>query len=1115
VTYASIERMTKRPMAILVSAVMIAAAASRAQSTNGSILGTVRDGSGGVLAGALLTLTNTDENVVQSQASAPEGLYQFVDVKPGRYQLTAAKPGFEKAVAPEIVLDARRAVRVDIKMEVAGRTDRVLVQATAPMVHTDDGAIANSRTFEQLIGLPLNYRAQTTSPFSVINTVPGVQVDSLGRYSIAGGLPAQTEFTVDGISNASVTNNGPDTELYPSSEMVSEVQVGSVSFSAAHSQLNDVTVITKSGSNTTHGSLFWYHQNAAMDAATYGSLAKQQKVFHDYGGSLGGAIRLPHLFNGRDRSFFFVDYEGIRKPQTSLQQYSVPAAAMRSGNLTGVPGPAAIDPTTGAPFPGNIIPQSSINPVARVLLSQYTPLPNYDSSVYNYRVLLPYGQNAENFDLRIDHILSARQRLYAVFDQKHLSYLNGQGPLPPTDMLNRYQIFTLSHTFSLASNIVNEFRFGIARHQYDGTSQIVAKDAVSKLGLRGLDLSNVGNGGGFPYIDYSDQTGFSAIGEGRDQHGLSSTLQANDSLTWIKDSHTVQFGIDARRLDSRQTLGGGEADDFGGFVFSSGAFSHSAFADLLLGLPSQVNYAVIGPNLHNFASHYSFFAEDQWKASGRLTLTFGLRWEVHPPMNEASGNMTNFDFVKGAVVIPNRTLPAAGGFQAAINACPGLTATPCTPIVTASQDGLPSTLRRTYYRNWDPRAGLAWRPFRSNRTVLRGGAGIFTQTLLGSLGWELSGVHTSDVRNYSNQLLPGGAPLIQWPQVIPSGLGFIGSESFHDGIDPTLKDPRIVQWSATAENELAAGTLLRVSYIGSHAVGMPVRVDYNQVPASAIPFSTSRVPYPNWNSLVAVENLGFASYEALQAVASRRAKAGLYFEVSYALSHNIGEDSVIGRNLLPGEFNNRVLTDRFNERYDRGDLEGARRHRFLFTAIAPLPFGKGRHFASNWSRFTDAVFGGWDLSTVAVLQTGPYVTPTVAVGLDQSNTNIGGRGSPTLPRPDRIGNGESEHPTHAQYWDRSAFATVPKGAGRFGNAGMGILEGPGTATVATGLAKIFPISERARLRLEGSFTNILNHPNFLPPFTVFGNPNFGVLSTVQPVENGGNRTGQVSARLQF
>jgi hypothetical protein len=471
-------------------------------------------------------------------------------------------------------------------------------------------------------------------------------------------------------------------------------------------------------------------------------------------------------------------------------------------------------------------------------------------------------------------------------------------------------------------------------------------------------------------------------------------------------------------------------------------------------------------------------------------VSFGLRWSLHPPMTEDAGNITNFDPATGNVIVPDHTLPAAPGFLSAINACPGTTtAIPCTHVVTASQVGLGPGLRRTYYGNWAPRAGFAWRPFSNKKTVVRSGFGIFTQAIEGLTANWMSGIHTSDFRVYTNFQGSGKPPLFVLPQVSagPLALPGAGNEGFAAAVNPGYKDPRTYLWSFTLEREFPRNTALRLSYLGSESLGLNLLVNLNQQHASKVPFSASRRPYLAWGQLLSVENLGFASYNGLQAEATHRFGHGLFFQSSYVFSKNIGNagsrlGGFVGGQAFPIETFPRPITDRFNTRLDRGDLAGSRRQRFLLTAIYQLPFGNGRAFGSRMKPLANSILGGWDLSTITLLQTGPLMTPRIGASRDQSNTDIIYRD--TFAKPDRIGNGNLPNPTPDQWWDVTAFIPTPQGAGRFGNSGVGILEGPGTIAVAGGLFKSFSITEKLRMRLEATFTNTpitrtSLHPAFL------------------------------------
>jgi hypothetical protein len=1088
-----------------------------AQSTFGSIVGAVNDASGAAATGVTITARLIEENTARTAVSDGQGLYEVINLKPGRYEISAAKAGFASSTIAEARLEARQTLRADFKLELAAVEQSVLVaDRLLPLINTENAVISDTKTFDQITQLPLNYRGATTSPVIATMIVPGVQHDYKNQPSLGGGLPAQIEYSVDGISTKSMLQTGPNSNMYPSTEMLSEFKVTSVNNNAEFGSMGDVTVITRGGSNKLHGSALWYHQNAALDATGYGSPGKQKKVFNTFGGSLSGPV-------WRNRTFFFVDYEGNRQPSSYLEEDSVPTAAMRAGDLNGLPGGPAVDPLSGAPFPGNQIPQSRINSVARALLDKYYPLPNYNfdfTTNTNYRKQIPTPNNTDGYDVRADHILDSRQQVFGRWSWKQIASPYGNGLLPVSnyDELNRNLI--ASHNYSIRPNLLNEFRFGFGLNESIEHFPILGSHAVAALGLQGIGLTNSQGLDGFPAFDFSDGTGFSPIGHGRTGPFRSNSWQYADNLSWIRSGHTMKFGFDLRYVGYAQILDPG-LNEFGNFVFNQGAFSGNAFADLLLGLPYSNQYAIVGPNISERAIQTHLYAQDEWRVNGSLTVSAGLRWSLLPPMIEQSGNVTNFDRTNGDVIVPDHTLPAAPSFLKAINACPGTTnAIPCTHIVTASKASLGPGLRQTDYGDWAPRVSLAWRPFSSKKTVVRSGFGIFTQTMLGQFAYGLTGVHTSDARTFTNFQASGTPPLYVLPQV--SGGSFalpnVGTEDFLYASNPGYNDPRTYQWSLTVERELPRSSTLRVSYIGSQSVGLNLLVDLNQQHASTVPFSANTRPYLAWNRVWSWENLGFASYNGLQVEASHRFGRGLFFQSSYVFSRNIGNAGsafggfILG-NAFPIETFPRPITDRFNTRLDRGDLAGSRRQRFLFTGIYELPFGKGRKFANRTNLFVDAILGGWNLSTITLLQSGTFETPEIGARADQSNTNQVNRSF--VGRPDRVANGNLSNPTPDRWWDPSAFVPTPKGADRFGNSGVGVLIGPGTVAVAGGLFKKFAVTEKLRMRLEATFTNVPNHPNWGIPGTRINQPGFGRIFNVQTGENSGNRVGQVGARLDF
>jgi hypothetical protein len=314
------------------------------------------------------------------------------------------------------------------------------------------------------------------------------------------------------------------------------------------------------------------------------------------------------------------------------------------------------------------------------------------------------------------------------------------------------------------------------------------------------------------------------------------------------------------------------------------------------------------------------------------------------------------------------------------------------------------------------------------------------------------------------------------------------------------------------ERQLPFDTALRVSYIGMNSYRLSVTENLNQVQPSALPFNPAQAPFPNWGIIYSTENAGNQNYQAMQVEASHKSSHGLFFQADYTWAHDISDAQGDAPAGFGGETNYGLsVVDRFDIGLDRGNVAGERRHRFLLTGTYQLPFGQGHPWSSS-SRLANGIFGGWSLNTVTLLETGAYLTPTISCSFDQTNTNPVAAGS--VCRPDLVGNPAGHVP--GQEFNLNAFAPTPAGAARIGNAGVGILEGPGTIAVNGGLSKIVQLHENLRLRFEATFTNVLNHTNFALPATNVSNPStFGVLQSAQTAEYGGNRTGQLALRLDF
>ncbi|MFY9978095.1 MAG: carboxypeptidase regulatory-like domain-containing protein [Candidatus Sulfotelmatobacter sp.] len=1106
--------------AILLLCLVSISTSAHAQSTFGSIVGVVHDATQAVIPGASVNIRSLDDNSTRSTTSDNSGSFEFVNLKPGNYALSAEAQGFADFHVPSAELTARQELRIDVILGLKTQSQTVEVSDTVAVINTENAVISDSKDNQQITQLPLNNRATTTSPLAALLLSPNVQQDSSGNIALGGASSAMVNFSVDGISTANVRQNGALQDAYPSQEGISAVQVTSFNNSAEFSQVGDVTFTTKSGTSQYHGSLFEYLQNDALDADPYGFNGKAPKHFNTFGGSLGGPLSIPHLYNGRDRTFFFFDYEGNRRSTAVPEQFLVPTQAERNGDLTAL---------------GINTPITNINPTATALLTYY-PLPNVAGQAnYNYETFQSTPASTNGVDLRIDQTINTKQLVYARFSRKNITedYAN---PLLPDDSDSVHnRSLLVSHTWVLTPRLLNEFRFGFTNVITSVGFPIEGAEALSQLDLTGVNISQHPTTHAFPTFNFSAGTGFTPIG--RDKAGVtqSKTTQFTDNLTWTHGKHTLKFGFDGRRVryfDLESFAPVFNSDDFGDFIFQP-TFTGTAFGDFLEGAPTSLFFAVSSPDVGGTAWQYGVFGQDEYQLNSRLTLSYGLRWQVLPGFTEDGGNLANFDQRNNSIVVPNnlaaylaqQNIQASNlAFQQSFNACNlGYAALPCTHYVTASQDHLPQSLRNVYYHNVQPRVSLAYRPFNDTKTVIRAGFGIFTMTNLGPLSFNNSGNPTSALHTYTNTLTASGTPLIQFPDTAPPTVGVrYGGGGLDQGVGPNYRDPQSNQWNLTVERQLANNDTVRVSYVGMHSYRLSITEDLNQVPASTTPYQTTvaspyvdpRAPYHNWFTLYSTFNAGEANYNALQIEENHKTSHGLYFSANYTLAKNLADNQGDTPTAFAGEVNYGVpIANRFDVRSDYGNAEGTRRQRFLLSGIYQLPFGRGRSFM-NSGGWTNTVLGGWEMTTITLLETGPWLTPSISDSFDQSNTDVVNRGA--FLRPDQLSTNFYQDQSRAHYFNLAAFAPTPAGAGRFGNAGVGVLQGPGTAAVSLGLARVFRVSEGMRMRFESTFTNVLNHTNFAPPATQIDVPaTFGVLSAPQTAESAGNRTGQLALRLDF
>jgi hypothetical protein len=1114
--------------ALIFGLFLSAVAPALGQSTFGSVRGIVQDNTSAAVSDTKIVLHSTDENTERTANADASGSFLFENVKAGKYNVIAHHEGFADTVLTGISVEARQDLRLMVSLAVATQSTTVQVNSGGDQINTEDATLSDSKDNLQITQLPLNNRATTTSPLGSLALSSNVQTDSSGNIALGGASSSMVNFSVDGISTANVRQNGALQDAYPSQEGIAAVKVTSFNNSAEFSQIGDVTFTTKNGTNNYHGSVFEYLQNQALDAIPYGFSVKAPKKFNTFGFSLSGPVAIPHLYNGHDKTFFFADYEGNRRTTAVAQQFVVPTVAERNGDLSGFSAPGQ------TPLPP--IPAANITPTAKALLT-HIPLPNVGGqSGFNYENFQPTPARTDGADIRIDQTITSKQSAYGRFSRKNISsdFANAFLPNDVDSIHNRS--FLLSHTYTLTPRLLNEFRYGFTNVTTSVNFPIQGAAALSQLGLTGVNISQHPTTAAFPTFNFSAGTGFTPIG--RDKAGItqSKTTQFSDNLTYTFGKHTLKGGIDIRRVrysDLESFAPTFASDDFGSFIFQP-TFTGNAFGDFLEGAPTTLNFAVSSPDVAGTATQYSLFAQDVYQVTSRLTLSYGLRWQILPGFQEDGGNLANFDQRNNSIVVPDalagyltkQNITASNvAFQQSFNACQlGNNSLPCTKYVTASQDGLPQSLRNTYKGNFQPRVAVAYRPFNDTKTVVRAGFGIYTMTNLGPLSFNNSGNPTSSLHSYANFNTAGpNSPQIRFPNTAPPSVGVqIGGGSLDQGVDPNYRDPQSNQWNVTVEREISNNTSVRASYVGMHTYRLSITEDLNQIPASTTPFMTTaaspfvdpRSPHTNWTELFSTFNAGEANYRAFEFDATHRMQHGLYFDANYTFAHNEADNQGDAPSAFAGEVNyGGPIADRFNVKRDLGNVEGTRRHRMLLTGVYQLPFGRGRTWV-NGGGVKDAFLGGWDLTTVTLLETGPWLTPSISASNDQSNTNVANRGA--VLRPDAVSKNYNAGQSRSQFFNLAAFAPTPVGAGRFGNAGVGILQGPGTEAVSLGVAKSFRVTEKVHARFESTFTNVLNHTNFAPPATSIDSPStFGKLIGAQTAENAGNRTGQAALRLDF
>jgi Carboxypeptidase regulatory-like domain len=1122
---------------IAIAAVMLLfTALSFAQSTFGEFVGTVKDPSGAAIAGCTVTVKNLGTSAARTATTDSTGSYTVVNLEPGDYEITMEASGFQKLTRQNLPLLSRQTVRVDGAMTLATQAQavEVAVQAEAP-INTEVSNIAESKLGKELIDLPvaLGSRASgSTSAFATLTIQPGVETDNSGQISVAGGNVDMLSMTIDGVSTMSPRNSAPLTELFPSFDGIAEIRVSEVNNTAEFGGISDVTTISKGGTNRYHGSLFENHENSAFAARNTFSPTVPKLIMNDFGGSVGGPVSIPKLYNGKDKTFFFVDWESLRLPFQQVLVENVPSLALRSGDLSAYPAGTVRD-LSGTPYANNQIPSTAISPVSNAIMKYLFPLPNAgapNAIVNNYVQNFPTPIKSDQGDTRLDQNLNSKQQVFARFTYKvrqnqllpcncTSNNLNGSALGGAVQIPQHYWSLTGAYNYVISPHVVNEFRMGWTGFHQILSYGINGATAEDETGLTPYITEGRSFLQGVDAVPNVRIAGFQRTGGVGSAIQQTQTYQFLDNVTFAEGKHTYKLGGDFRYLTALYT----SVFDtlwLGRYNFTSsviGSTIQNPFAAFLQGVPSSSTIATVNyPDTNAYGKAYAFYAQDDWKVTPRLTLNYGLRWEYHPMFQDHNNNVAAFlpgyytgtdgSIVHGAVAVPDGSLKLVNpGFSGSILP---------TPVLTASQAGIPQSLRYSQKTDFAPRIGFAWRVTSDGKTVIRGGYGKFIDAPLGYLILSSWAVEASDVATFTNSI-KGGKAQYTFPYPFPSNIAQPGTQDFDLSYELHYKDPYVQQWNFTFERDLGFQTGLRLSYDGSHGSDLSVTTNPDQVPANTIGFTkaSASAPYPIWDSLVNVENSAWSNYQSFTATLNKRMSNGLQFEFSYNHSKNLsnaggwapGSLSVAG---FAGEGGGQT-SDYYHPGLDYGYVPFTRNHRVIANFLYQTSGRTG-------NKLLNQLYGGWEVAGRMLFQTGPRVSVT-APGTDPSGTNFDNSFNGGDPRADIV-TGVPVIPAHQtinNWVNPAAFALPSDNIGRFGSSPVGAVTGPGTQEVSVSVYRTFSYKERVSLRIGAAATNLFNHPNYGLPNLSLGTSAFGVISSMQTAEDSGPRAIQLGGRFTF
>ena len=1122
----------------LVLVLAITSSANLSAQTTGQISGHVSDSTGAIVPGTTVTLKNVTTAAVRTTVTTAAGDYTFVEVPPGVYDISASHSGFKIAASNNVQVQVQQSLRQDFQLEIGEVTQSVTVEASGALLQVSDSTIGtvvenqavnqlplNGRNYLGLVGLSSNVNTLSPSAGQAGARLGGARAS---QSISAGGQRIMFDYyTLDGVNNTDVDFN--TFVVQPSIDAVQEfkVQTGIYPAEFGH-EATQINVVTKSGTNNYHGSLFEFIRNNKADAMPYAFTANKPKIspfkWNDYGYELDGPISIPKLLNGKDRFFFMANNEWFAQRQTSQSTATLPTAAMESGDFSGYPvtiyDPATAD-ATGAkqPFANNMIPADRIDPISQKFLNYYAAatLPTASDN-YTYSTSSPSDHYI--FTVRADYNQSSKLQWSFRYsdgneDQSSTS-LGGAG----SKILSNDKQYLGSNTWTLSPSMVNEARFGYTDFSNSlGLLSAYTNNVVGNIGIPGLNPGPPSTWG-IPNLSFSGD-GFTAIGDGNDGPYVVNdpTWQIVDNFSLIKGKHAFRFGFEYNRQTFKQL---GNQFSRGVFNFQANATANfvggkavagDAFADFLLGDLYTTTVAVQIANANFQRNVEAAYVDDTYKITPKVTLALGLRYELTPPWNDTLGNLFNIA-IPQMYAQPQAPLSEYPYFVRQGNCSDpyqGLNLrwvqsdgkTPTNPPPTCSNGKFPHQLLDTQYTNWAPRLSVSYAP--TDKLVVRAGFGIFYNQDIGNAYFDMARNLGARVTVYSDQNgeVPQGVPDLFWGNSVPgggSGATALIPPPYGLAMAMSHKTSYTEEYLLNIQQQVGPNWVFELGYLGAgsrHLYGFQnanQTVPYGYIGTGASTPIAQRTPFANFGVVQLVHDVGVSNYNAFSLKATRRFSNGFNLISSYTFSKSLDDTSGIRtqQSALFPQNSDCIPCD-----YAPSDFDV--RHRVVASVLYDLPVGAGKLWAPKG--ILGPVLGGWEVGTIATFQTGFPGTPTLG-GVNNASTNN------PYDRPNWTGSSPYlGNRTVHRWFNPNAFAEAQPGF--YGNASRNAMYGPGVVNFDAEVHKEFRMhyNENHRLQFRLEAFNALNHPNWsMPNLNILSGPpttgeppsyphqNYGVIS---------------------